>query len=354
MASIPSPEQIRSVPKVLLHDHLDGGLRPSTVIELADAVGHALPSTDATKLEKWFFCGGDDVGDLPKYLEKFSHTFGVMQTPDALHRVASEAAQDLAADGVVYAEVRFGPSLHTSGGMVLDEIIETVVAGLAEGSKGTLLKVGVLAVALRNQSDSVEIAEAALRHRDRGVVGFDIAGPEDGYPPELHLAAFHLLQRESFHFTIHAGEAFGPRSIWKALQWCGAERLGHGYRIIDDIDMSGDSPTVGPLAAYVRDRRIPLEICPTSNVHIGAVESVAQHPIGLLYELGFRVTVNTDNRLMSRVTTTSEMLALVRDHAWDWSNLHRVTVNAAKSAFLPFEQRVELIENIINPAYEGL
>lgn len=354
MASAPNIEQIRAAPKVLLHDHLDGGLRPATVIELAAEVDHELPTTDEAELNDWFFCGGDDVGDLPKYLAKFGHTFGVMQTPAAVHRVAREAAEDIAADGVVYAEVRFGPSLHTARGMVLDEVIETVVAGLAEGSAGTPLKVGVLAVALRNESNSVEIAEAALRHRERGVVGFDIAGPEEGYPPELHLDAFHLLQRENFHFTIHAGEAYGPRSIWKALQWCGAERLGHGYRIVDDIDTSGDTPTIGPLAAYVKDRRIPLEVCPTSNVHIGAVESVSEHPIGLLHQLGFRVSVNTDNRLMSRVTMTSELHALVQGQGWDSTDLHKVTVNAAKSAFLPHEQRVNLIENIINPAYEIL
>ena len=343
----PSRETLRTAPKVLLHDHLDGGVRPQTIIDLASDIGHDLPTTDSGELADWFFCGGDDIGNLPKYLDKFRHTFGVMQTRDGLHRVAREAAEDLAADGVVYAEVRFGPSLHLGSGLSIDEIIETVVDGLTTGSEGTPLRCGVLVTALRNADDSLALAEAAVRYRDRGVVGFDIAGPEEGFPPQRHLPAFQHLQRENFHFTIHAGEAFGPRSIWKALQWCGAERLGHGYRIIEDIDFSGEEPVLGSLAAYVRDRRVPLEVCPTSNVHIKGAPSIAKHPIGTLLNLGFRVTVNTDNRLMSRCTMTSEYAELVEHQGWTMDDVTKTTINAAKSAFLPFDERNKLIEEIL-------
>lgn len=353
MTDAPTPAEIAAMPKVLLHDHLDGGLRPQTIIELADAIGHKLPTTNADELADWFFCGGEDIGDLPKYLDKFGHTFGVMQGKEALHRVARECAEDLAADGVIYAEIRFAPLLHSGTGLSVDEVIETVVDGLAVGSAGTTLRCGVLAVALRNHDNSLAVAEAAVRHRDRGVVGFDIAGPEDGFPPQRHLAAFQYLQRENFHFTIHAGEAFGPRSIWKAVQWCGAERLGHGYRIVEDItfpgdgDFSADEPQLGTLASFIRDRRIALEICPTSNVHINGASSIAHHPVSALAYLGFRVTINTDNRLMSRCTMSSEFAELVEHHDWTVDDIMTATINAAKSTFLPFQERNDLIEDIL-------
>ncbi len=240
-----------------------------------------------------------------------------MQTAAACHRVASECAADLAADGCVYAEVRFAPALLTAGGLSLDEVVEAVLAGFADGAAGTGLTIRTLITAMRTSTDSMAVAETAIRYRDRGVVGFDIAGREAGYPPTLHLDAFQYLQRENFHFTIHAGEAFGPASIWEAIQFCGAERLGHGVRIVDDIQISEDgTPLLGRLASIVRDRRIPLELCPTSNVHTGAVADIAAHPIGLLRSLGFRITVNTDNRLMSDVSMTSEMAALNRAFGW--------------------------------------
>lgn len=352
-ANAPSLADIIAAPKVLLHDHLDGGLRPKTVIELADQYGHELPFATADEASEWFFCGGDDIGNLPLYLEKFRHTIGVMQHADALHRVARECAEDLAADGVVYAEIRFAPTAHLTAGLTIDEVIETVVAGLTAGSEGTKLVCRVLAVALRHESDSLEVAEAAVRFRDRGVVGFDIAGPEDGFPPQRHLPAFQYLQRENFHFTIHAGEAFGPRSIWKALQWCGAERLGHGYRIIEDVQFDGDSAfdegsaRLGSLAQYVVDRRIPLEVCPTSNVHTEGAASIADHPIGMLAALGFRVTVNTDNRLMSRCSMSSEFHALATHQGWTMDDITAASINAAKSAFLTYDERNNLIDHII-------
>jgi adenosine deaminase len=350
-----NPETIRSAPKVVLHDHLDGGLRPLTVIELADETGYeALPSTDEVQLATWFHRGADRR-DLGLYLETFEHTVGVMQTAAACHRVAFECAVDLAADGCVYAEVRFAPALLTAGGLSLDEVVEAVLAGFADGAAGTGLTIRTLITAMRTSTDSMAVAETAIRYRDRGVVGFDIAGREAGYPPTLHLDAFQYLQRENFHFTIHAGEAFGPASIWEAIQFCGAERLGHGVRIVDDIQISEDgTPLLGRLASIVRDRRIPLELCPTSNVHTGAVDDIAAHPIGLLRNLGFRITLNTDNRLMSDVSMTSEMAELNRAFGWGLEDFRWLTINAMKSAFLPFDERLMLIENTIKPGYAAL
>ena len=208
---------------------------------------------------------------------------------------------------------------------------------------------------MRTSTDSLEVAELAVRYRERGVVGFDIAGREAGYPPTLHLAAFQYLQRENFHFTIHAGEAFGPASIWEAVQYCGAERLGHGVRIVDDITTDADhEPHLGRLASFVRDRRIPLELCPTSNVHTGAAADIASHPIGDLRRLGFRVTVNTDNRLMSDVSMTSEMASLSEAFGWGLVDLRWLTINSMKSAFLPFDERLAIIEDVVKPGYAEL
>jgi adenosine deaminase len=352
---IPSAEQIRAMPKVLLHDHLDGGLRPQTVIELADATGYAgLPSHDPDDLAKALTAGAHR-GHLNLYLDAFRHTVGVMQTPGALRRVAREAAQDLADDGVVYAEVRFAPELHTELGLTLDEVVHAVAAGFREGSADGRIQVRALLTAMRTAARSQEIAELAVRHRDNGVVGFDIAGAEAGWPPSRHLDAFQYVHRENFHTTIHAGEGFGLPSIWEAVQYCGAERLGHGVRLVEDIEVNADgSVTLGRLAAYVRDRRIPLEMCPTSNVQTGAAESIEAHPLRLLRRLQFRVTVNTDNRLMSQVTLSSEFALLVKEFGYDWPDLEWLTVNAMKSAFVPFDERLRLINTIIKPGFAEL
>jgi len=356
-------ESIRRVPKVLLHDHLDGGVRPQTVAELAaDAAYADLPATDPIELAAWFRTAADS-GSLERYLETFVHTVGVIQTPEALSRVAAECALDLAGDGVVYAEVRFAPELHVDQGLELTEVIDSVLSGFAAGTAqasaaeqgGHRIRIGVLLTAMRHAARSREIAELAIAYRDRGVVGFDIAGAEAGFPPTRHLDAFEYMRRESGHFTIHAGEAFGLPSIWEALQWCGADRLGHGVRIVDDITVDGEGrATLGRLAAYVRDMRVPLEMCPSSNVQTGAVSSIAEHPIGLLRRLGFRVTVNTDNRLMSDCSMTSEMVALVEAFGYGWSDLQWLTVNAMKSAFLPFDERLLLINEVIKPSYATL
>jgi adenosine deaminase len=367
----PTVEEIRKAPKVLLHDHLDGGLRPASVLELADAIGHGLPvsggdGSGIDELERWFMAAAAS-GSLERYLQTFAHTVAVMQTSEALYRVARECALDLATDGVVYAEVRFAPEQHLERGLQLPEVVEAVLAGFEAGSvearrAGVPIRIGTLLTAMRHAARSMEIAELAVRFRDVGVVGFDIAGAEAGYPPTRHLDAFEYLQRENFHFTIHAGEGFGLPSIWQALQWCGADRLGHGVRIVDDIDAvtadcpapNGGASRLGRLASYVRDKRIPLELCPSSNVQTGAAASIAEHPIGLLHDLRFRVTVNTDNRLMSGTSMSREMALLVAAFGYGWEDLQWFTINAMKSAFIPFDERLVLINEAIKPAYAKL
>ena len=352
MSDQPTLERIRRAPKVLLHDHLDGGLRPATIVELAEETGYRdLPTTDPEQLGAWMTRGASRK-DLVLYLETFAHTVGVMQTPEALTRVARECAEDLAEDGIVYAEVRFAPELHLGGGLSLDDVVEAVQEGFRLGSEGRSITMRTLLTAMRTAARSLEIADLAVRWRDQGVCGFDIAGAEAGYPPTRHLDAFEHIRGENFHLTIHAGEAFGLPSIWEALQVCGAERLGHGVRIVDDIHVSADgSVELGLMAAMVRDRRVPLELCPTSNVHSGAAGSIAEHPIGLLADLRFRVTVNTDNRLMSNISLSQEMSNLVEAFDFDWERLQWLTINAMKSAFLPFDERLDLIDRVIRPGY---
>ncbi|MET9431911.1 adenosine deaminase [Streptomyces sp. NPDC003036] len=358
--NLPTTDQIRRAPKVLLHDHLDGGLRPGTVVELARDAGYgALPETDADRLGVWFREAADS-GSLERYLETFAHTCAVMQTREALVRVAAECAEDLAADGVVYAEVRYAPEQHLEKGLTLEQVVEAVNDGFRLGEQraraaGHRIRVGALLTAMRHAARALEIAELANRYRDRGVVGFDIAGAEAGYPPTRHLDAFEYLKRENNHFTIHAGEAFGLPSIWQALQWCGADRLGHGVRIIDDIEVADDGTVaLGRLAAYVRDKRIPLEMCPTSNLQTGAAPSYAEHPIGLLRRLHFRVTVNTDNRLMSGTSMSREFERLVDTFGYTLDDMQWFTVNAMKSAFIPFDERLAMINEVIKPGYAEL
>ena len=356
------PQVIARVPKVLLHDHLDGGLRPATILDIAAQVGHELPTDTPENLAAWFHNAAGS-GSLERYLTTFEHTVAVMQRRDDLVRVARECALDLAADGVVYAEVRYAPELHLDGGLTLDEVVTAVQAGFAEGEQeaadaGTPIRIGTLLTAMRHAARSREIAELTVRHRDHGVVGFDIAGAEAGYPPSRHLDAFEYLHRENVHVTIHAGEAFGLPSIWEAVQVCGTDRLGHGVRIVDDVELLGGRDQygrprarLGRLAAWVRDRRIPLELCPTSNLMTGAATSVLDHPVTLLKDLRFRVTVNTDNRLMSATSMTREFVLLTEEAGWTLADLRWVTINALKSAFIPFDERLALIDDVVKPGY---
>ncbi|MFC1408998.1 adenosine deaminase [Streptacidiphilus sp. N1-12] len=361
LTSVPlTAEVIRRAPKVLLHDHLDGGLRPETIVDLAAQVGYdGLPTTDPAALGEWFREAADS-GSLVRYLETFAHTCAVMQTREGLVRVAADCAEDLAADGIVYAEVRYAPEQHLERELTLDQVVQAVNEGFRLGearaaAKGQSIRIGTLLTAMRHAARSREIAELANRYRDLGVVGFDIAGAEAGHPPTRHLDAFDYLKRENNHFTIHAGEAFGLPSIWEALQCCGADRLGHGVRIIDDISVAADGGVkLGRLAEYVRDKRIPLELCPTSNLQTGAAVSYAEHPIGLLRRLQFRVTVNTDNRLMSGTSLSREFGHLADAFGYTLDDLRWFTINAMKSAFIPFDQRLALINEVIKPGYAEL
>src|SRR5229473_3118896 len=302
---------LQSLPKVLLHEHLDGVLRPTTVIELAKSARYReLPTEDPEDLARWFHQGANQ-GSLPKYLEGFAHTIAVMQTEEALERVAYEQAEDLSGDGVVYFETRFAPVFHTREGLTHQQVVSAVLKGLERGQREFGISPGLIMCAMRNMDVSLEMAELAVDFRERGVVGFDLAGEEGGFPPKKHVDAFHYIQRENFNITIHAGEAFGIESIWQAIQWCGAHRIGHATRLIEDITVSDDDPTevvnMGYLAQYVLDKRIPLEICLTSNVDTGAVKSIDEHPFGILHRYRFRVTLNTDDRLMSNTTMTREL-----------------------------------------------
>lgn len=343
---------LKKLPKVLLHEHLDGVLRPQTVIQLAQAVGYSdLPTTDPAALSQWFHQGANQ-GSLAKYLEGFKHTISVMQTEEALERVAYEQAEDLSQDGVVYFETRFAPLFHTRKGLTHQQVVAAVLKGLARGQREFGIASGLIICAMRNMNVSLEMAELAVDFRGRGVVGFDLAGEEGGYPPKKHVDAFHYIQRENFNITIHAGEGFGKESIWQAIQYCGAHRIGHGTRLIDDIAVTdGNVVKLGDLAQYVLDKRIPLEICLISNVHTGAAPSLEQHPFKILYQEKFRVTLNTDNRLMSDTSMTKEFEAAAQTFGLTLDDFEKLTINAMKSAFLPYDRRLQFIYQTLKPGY---
>lgn len=353
-----SENAIARAPKAVLHEHLDGGLRPQTLIDLAREINHPLPADEPTALADWFYKAANS-GSLEQYLTTFSHTIAVLQKRDHCFRVASEAVQDLAADGVVYAELRYAPEQQLQGGMTLGEVVEATTAGFAEGERlakkaGHTITTGTILCGMRHADRVKEIAELAVAYRDKGVVGFDIAGAEIDHPAENHLDAFEYLRRECMPFTIHAGESAGAPSIYGAVALCGAERIGHGVRIMDDIDLTGDEPKLGRLATYVRDRRIVLEVCPSSNLQTGAAHSIGTHPVGRLRDLGFRVTVNNDNRLMSRTRTSREFHLLSEAFGWGWTEIERCTRDALEASFLPYPERRRLIDEVVLPAYEEL
>lgn len=364
MRPAPTLDEIRALPKVSLHDHLDGGLRPATIVELAAEVGHALPADDPDALRRWFVESAS-AGSLPRYLETFDHTIAVMQTADHLARVAREAVLDLAADGVVLAELRYAPEQHLAGGLTPQQVVDAVAAGIAEGvaeaaDAGHRIVAGQIVTALRHRDAGDWTAELALANRDRGVVGFDVAGPEDGYPATRHANALRTLREASFPVTVHAGEAAGPESIAEAVHRTGALRVGHGARIVDDITLGRptaedplgvDDARLGRLAQWVLDQQVPLELCPRSNVQTGAAASIAAHPVTALLRLGFAVTVNTDNRLMSGTSPSLELHGLVTEAGWTLADLRDVTLTAAWSAFRPLDERAALVDDVIIPAY---
>jgi adenosine deaminase len=360
---MPSPvtlDAVRAAPKVLLHDHLDGGLRPTTVIELADRVGHQLPSTDPGELHAYFIRGAE-AKDLAQYLDTFQHTLAVMQTEEHLARVARECTEDLAADGVVHAEVRFAPELHQEQGLALQDVVEAVLAGFREGEQtakaaGSAITVNAILCAMRTEERALEIVQLLdrMRYRDPKVVAFDLAGAETGFPPSMHAEALAYARQHLVHITIHASEPPDLELIADAVAH-GAERIGHGVRLQSDILFTPDGQALlGDLARWILDRQIPLEMAPTCHVQIGAVPSLAEHPFANLLRRGFAVTVNTDNRLMSNVSVSSETMAVATTFGLGWDELEQVAVNGAQAAFAPLEQRRRLIDDVIRPAYAEL
>ncbi len=347
-------EKIKSLPKVELHYHLDGGVRPETIIELAGETGLELPEKEPEKLAEWFHRGADRKS-LSLYLEGFSLTCGVMQTAPALSRIAREAIEQLSDDGVVYAEIRFAPILHQERGLTLEEIVFAVLSGLEEGRRKTGVEFGLILCAMRHQSGdlSMEMAELAVSFRNRGVVGFDIAGDEFGHPPKRHIDAFQYIRSKNFNITVHAGEAFGVESIWQAIQICGAHRIGHATRLTENLAYHGRKiERMGTLAEFVRDRRIPLEVCLSSNIQTGAASSVKTHPFGLFYRNSFRVMLCTDNTLMSNTSLAKEMMLAVEAFDLELKDLEKLTINAMKSAFIHYDERLKLIYDVIKPGFK--
>ena len=352
-----TPEEIiRSVPKVLLHDHLDGGLRPQTIIDIAREMKYdKLPTDNPAELAEWFHRGANK-GNLVEYLQGFEHTIAVMQTRESLFRIAYEMMEDMKNDGVCYVETRFAPVFHTQGGLYYEDVMKAVLDGLEKGKKDFGVGYGLIVCGMRNMKDTLDMAELAVNWRDKGVVAFDLAGEEGGYPPKHHLASFQFIQRANFNITIHAGEAFGKESIWQALQWCGAHRIGHGTRIIEDLtyDSNGTIVGMGDLAQYILDKRVPIECCLLSNVHTGAIDKIENHPFGKLYKGKFRVTVNTDDRLMSDTTMTKEFMVATEVFGLTLEDVEKITINAMKSAFIHHHERLEYIYKVIKPGYQAI
>lgn len=347
---------ILKVPKVMLHDHLDGGLRAETIIELAkDFKYKNLPTADPGELSEWFHRGANK-GNLVEYLQGFEHTIAVMQTKESLERVAYEMMEDMYKDGVCFVETRFAPVFHGEKGLHYDEILDAVLKGLERGKSDFGVGYGLILCGMRNMKNTLEIAELAINYRTQGVVGFDLAGEEGGFPPKKHLDAFQFIKRENFNITIHAGEAFGKESIWQALQFCGAHRIGHATRLTEDIvfDKDGNIVALGDLAQFILDKRLPLEICLLSNVHTGAVDKLENHPFIKLYKQKFRVFLNTDDRLMSDTTLTKEYLTATELFDINLDDIEKLNINAMKSSFLPHHERLHYIYNILKPGYQKM
>ncbi len=349
-------EIIRGVPKVLLHDHLDGGLRTQTIIDLAKELKYTkLPTSDAGELAAWFFRGANK-GNLVEYLQGFEHTCAVMQTKEGLTRIAYEMMEDMHKDGVCYVETRFAPVFHTERGLWYEDIISAVLEGLEKGKNDFGVGYGLILCGMRNMKNTLEMAELAVNFRRNGVVGFDLAGEEGGYPPKKHLDAFQFIKRENFNITIHAGEAFGKESIWQAIQICGAHRIGHATRLIEDMvfDAQGNIVALGQLAQYILDTRLPLEINLLSNVHTGAIDKLENHPFIKLYNEKFRVFLNTDDRLMSDTTLTKEYSIASEMFGLTLDDVEKLNINAMKSSFIPYKERLPYIYNVIKPGYQKM
>ncbi len=349
-------ELIRMLPKVELHEHLDGGLRPETIIELAKKKNTPLPCWDSSELKAWFVRGCKQKS-LSLYLETFNVTTAVMQDEEALYRIAKEEIEDLAKDNVVYAEIRFCPELHTREGLNLEQVISAVLKGLEAGRKATGVEFGVIISAMRHldPAHSLEMAELAVAFSERGVVGFDLAGDEFGHPAKKHQEAFKYIRNKNFNITIHAGEAFGLESIWQAIQICEAHRIGHGTRLVEDMTIEdGKILKMSSLAHFVKDKRIPLEMCLTSNVGTGAVESYQDHPFPIMFRNNFRVFLCSDNRLMSDTSLTNEMEIAIKNYGMDIKDMEKITINAMKSAFIHHDKKLKIIYDVIKKGYSEI
>lgn len=348
-------EQLKALPKVALHEHLDGGLRGETVIDHLGDIGHEVPCMDADTLEGWFFEQADS-GSLPSYLQTFDYTVAAMRNREHLVRVAKEAVEDLAADGVAYAELRWAPEQHVTRDLTVEQAVEAVRDGIADGvaaaeADGRPIVARQILTSMRHGEPTTDIAQLALDFRDDSVAGFDIAGAEDGFPCTRFAKVFEHLRRNNFPFTIHAGEALGPKSVFEAVQVCGARRIGHGVRIVEDIDLTGEQPALGRLAQYVLDQQIMLEVCPTSNLQTGVADSIEEHPVGLLFDLGFNISINCDNRLMSGTSMSCEFARVSEAFGWGVDDFERITVDALQASFLHHDEKLDLLERVILPGY---
>ena len=347
---------IKSVPKVLLHDHLDGGLRPQTIIELADDLKYKkLPTRDKDALAEWF----QVVANKESFVEfhrGFEYTTAVLQTKEGLERVAYEMMEDMKSDGVIYVETRIAPSHHINKGMYLEDTVTSVLKGLERGKKDFGVGYGLILCGIRNMKNTLDIAELAVNFRRDGVVGFDLAGYERSFPPKKHLESFQFIKRANFNITIHAGETFGKESIWQAIQYCGAHRIGHATRLIDDIVLNKDGEVLsfGDLAQYILDKRIPLEICLLSNIHTGVIDNLENHPFNILFKEKFRVTLNTNHRLINASTMTREFLTAVNYFNITLDDIEKITINSMKSAFISYSERFRYIYDIIKPGFQDI
>lgn len=342
----------KRLPKAVLHEHLDGGLRVETVLELADAAGYrGLPSHDIEQLRTWFHQGRS--GSLERYLEAFAHTVAVMQTEEAISRVAYESVRDLADDGVVYAEIRFAPSLNTVGGLSREAVLEAAWDGVRQGvAEGGIVVGGLIVCAMRQDVDSVEVARIAARAAGRSVIGFDLAGPEAGFPPDAHLEACRIAREAGLGLTIHGGEGDGAHSMWRAIALCGAMRIGHGVHVADDTEFNGtEIGHLGRFARSVRDHQVPLEVAISSNLHTGSYPTLGEHPFGALFHNGFNVSINTDNRLMSGVTLSDEYALASEQFGLSLEDLGQITVAAIDAGFGDHRERRRLIDEVVKPAY---
>ena len=333
-----SLELIESLPKTDLHVHLDGSLRLDTVIDLAREQGVSLPSTDPDELFRLLYAG-DVCNSLDDYLKGFDITLSVMQTEDGLERAAFELAEDAWREGVWFIEVRYAPMLHQEKGLRLTQIVEAVLRGLRRAKREYGIRYGVILCGIRsmNVESSLRMAELAVAFKHRGVVGFDLAGSEVNNPAKEHMSAFQLILDNNVNCTAHAGEAFGPDSIAQAIHKCGAHRIGHGTRLRED----------GDLLNYVNDHRIPLEICPSSNLQTKAAESWAAHPVDFYVDYGIRVTINTDNRLITDTTVSKELLLCHQHYGWSLAQIKEIVIAGFKSAFLPYREKVDLLADVI-------